>query len=263
MKMIIADLDGTLVYKKEMSDKTKQTIQRLQDEGYVFTLATGRHKDAVKSMAKTLNIKWPIICTNGAMIYDFNQQKVLHQDVIEPTVANRVLALLNQHQTDYLLYTTQVIVSNQSAKALLESRIGAFESVVVEFEQIEPYLKQGLLKILIIEPNEDKFNALRTRLSQIDDVYVLSSQASFIDVGNKIASKGRALSILCEHLSIPLTEVLSIGDQENDLSMVQIAGIGVAMGDCEATLKENAYYVTKPFKEDGFTHAINTFIFKQ
>lgn len=262
MKMIIADLDGTLVYKKEMSDKTKQTILRLQNEGYVFTLATGRHKDAVKSMAKTLNIKWPIICTNGAMIYDFNQQKVLHQDVIEPTVANQVLTLLNQQQTDYLLYTTQVIVSNQSAKALLESRIGTFESVVVESEQIEPYLKQGLLKILIIEPNEHKFNTLRTTLSRIDDVYVLSSQASFIDVGNKIASKGRALNILCEHLGIPLTEVLSIGDQENDLSMVQIAGIGVAMGDGETTLKENASYVTKPFKEDGFTHAINTFIFK-
>lgn len=262
MKMIIADLDGTLIYKKEMSDKTKETIQRLQDEGYVFTLATGRHKDAVKSMAKTLDIRWPIICTNGAMIYDFKHQTVLYQDVIDPAVVSQVLAILNQQNTNYLLYTTQMIVSNQNAKALLESRIGTFESVVVDSKHLEPYLKQGLLKILIIEPNAVKFNALRTTLSQIDDVYVLSSQTSFIDVGNKIASKGRALHILCQHLGIPLAEVLSIGDQENDLSMVQIAGVGVAMGDGEDSLKQQAKFVTKPFKEEGFTYAINTFIFK-
>jgi hypothetical protein len=262
MKMIIADLDGTLVHKKEMSDKTKQTIQRLQNEGYLFTLATGRHKDAVRTMSQALNITLPIICTNGAMIYDFQQEKTLHQDLIDPQVANQVLSLLDENQTNYLLYTTQSIVSTRSAKTLLESRIGTFDSVVVESNQIQSYVSLGLLKILIIEPNDIHFNDLRLKLSKIDSVYVLSSQASFLDIGNKVANKGRALKILCDQLGLPLTAVLSIGDQENDLTMIQLAGIGVAMGDGDAILKEQAKYVTKSFKEDGFTHAINTLIFK-
>jgi hypothetical protein len=213
-------------------------------------------------MAEALNITLPIICTNGAMIYDFQHQTVLHQDTIDPKVAIQVLSILDQHQTHYLLYTTQSIVSTQSAKTLLESRIGVFESLVVESTQIQSYLALGLLKILIIEPDDVKFSQLRTLLSAIEGVYVLSSQASFIDVGNIVANKGRALKILCEKLGIPLESVLSIGDQENDLTMIQLAGIGVAMGDGEATLKQQAKFVTKSFKEDGFTHAIKTFIFK-
>lgn len=262
MKMIIADLDGTLVYKKEMSDTTLDTIQKLQQNGYLFTLATGRHKDATKAMVEKLQVNLPVICTNGAFIYDFKKEQVIHQDVIDEAIALKVMSILEASHTDYLLYTTQSIVSTVEAKNRLEARIGTFDSITVESHALTSYVSLGLLKILIIEPDSVKFDQLRQTLSQIEAVYVLSSQPSFIDVGNKIASKGRALEILCQYLSVPLEQVLAIGDQENDLTMVQKAGLGIAMGDGEDALKRQAKFVTKPFKEDGFTHAINTFIFK-
>lgn len=263
MKLIIADLDGTLISKQQMSDSTKQTVQKLKEQGYLFTLATGRHKDATRRVAGELKVDLPVICTNGAFIYDFKTEKVIHQDTIDAISVKKVLDILNEQKSSYLLYTTKSIVSNQTSKDKLAGRIGSFESLVVSEEKLLDYLPLGLLKILIIENDDIKFKQLRDKLSTLESVYVLSSQPSFIDVGNKVANKGRALEILSTYLGITLEEVLSIGDQENDLTMIQKAGIGVSMGDGEQALKEAADFITKPFIEDGFTYAINKFIFKE
>lgn len=260
MKMIIADLDGTLVSKKYMSESTKETIQWLQQQGYIFTFATGRHKDAVRPLVESLNIEYPVICTNGAFIYDFKTRTVLHQDTLDPFAIEEALKILDQSEADYLLYTTESIVSSKMAKQKLESKIGAFDSLVVEQCEWQPYIDLGLLKILVIEQDEIKFKNLRKSLETLKGVYVLSSQPTFIDIGNEIANKGRALEKLTSILGIALKDVLSIGDQENDLTMIEKAGVGVAMGDAEEILKEKADFVTKPFLEDGFVHAINTYI---
>lgn len=260
MKMIIADLDGTLVSKKYMSESTKETIQWLQQQGYIFTLATGRHKDAVRPLVESLNIEYPVICTNGSLIYDFKTRTVLHQDTLDPFAIEEALKILDQYEADYLLYTTESIVSTKMAKQKLESKIGAFDSLVVEQCEWQPYIDLGLLKILVIEQDEIKFKNLRKSLETLKGVYVLSSQPTFIDIGNEIANKGRALEKLTSRLGIALKDVLSIGDQENDLTMIEKAGVGVAMGDAEEILKEKADFVTKPFLEDGFVHAINTYI---
>lgn len=263
MKMIIADVDGTLIHQKVMSDMTKKTIQDLQQQGYIFSIATGRHKDATKSLVKDLNVDYPVICTNGALIYDFKHHKIIHQDVIDSKSVTEVLSILNQNDTSFLLYTTQMIVSTQTSKDKLESRIGAFDSLVVKAEKLNDYLSIGLVKILIIESDPLKFNHLKTNLSNIENVYVLSSQPTFIDVGNKNASKGRSLEVLCQYLDISLSDVLSIGDQENDLTMIEKAGLGVAMGNGEDVLKQKADFITKPVEEDGFTYAIHKLIFKK
>lgn len=263
MKLVIADLDGTLIHKNEMSIHTRNTILALKEQGYLFTLATGRHKDATKKLVSELNIDLPVICTNGAFIYDYQKSQVIHQDIIDPKYVNHALNILDHAQANYLLYTTQHIVSTKQAKENLEARIGQFESVITDSNNLHTYLSLGLLKILVIEYDETKFKSLRTALETLEGVYVLSSQAGFIDIGNRVANKGRALEILTKYLNIPLDEVFAIGDQENDLTMIQKAGIGVAMGNGEEALKQSADFITKPFKEDGFTYAINKFIFNK
>lgn len=260
MKMIIADLDGTLISKKFMSPSTRRTIERLQQNGFIFTVATGRHKDAVRNLVKELKIDYPVICTNGALIYDFKSEQMLHQDSVDSSIVYQVIEILNAKRADYLLYTTQSIVSSASAKARLESKIGPFESVVAEPKDWPSYIALGILKILVIEPDAERFNILRKRLEQVNDVYVLSSQPTFIDIGNKIANKGRALERLTQYLNVPLDKVLSIGDQENDITMIEKAGIGVAMADGDALLKNKANFVTKSFDQEGFSYAIQTLI---
>lgn len=262
MKLIVADLDGTLINKKVMSDQTKKTILNLQEKGIAFTLATGRHKDATRNLVKALNIHLPVICTNGASIYDFDSDIVIHQDNIEKETVKLVLSILDKHQVDYLIYTNENIVSTVEAKEKLHKRIGDFDSIVSPKNSLDNYLELGVLKVLVIENNNQILNQVKQELGLISDIYLLQSQPAFLDIGSKRASKGRALEILSTYLNISLNETLAIGDQENDLSMIQTAKIGVAMGNAEDILKQKASFITKTIDEEGFTHAINMFVFK-
>ena len=86
---------------------------------------------------------------------------------------------------------------------------------------------------------------------------IVYNQPTFLDIGHVLSTKGRALSLLAKHLCISLKDVIAIGDQENDISMIEAAGIGIAMGDGQEMLKKKADYITSPFHENGFTKAIN------
>ncbi|MDY0210962.1 MAG: Cof-type HAD-IIB family hydrolase [Acholeplasma sp.] len=262
MKLIVADLDGTLIHKKMMTDQTKTTIALLQKSGFMFTLATGRHKDATRKLVEALNIHIPVICTNGAVIYDFDREQSIHKDIIDEAIVKAVLTVLDSYKTDYLIYTTENIVSTKKAKDKLHERIGTFDSVVVDPNERLSFLSTGVLKILLIEENDKILDDIRHKLKDIKGIYLLQSQKSFLDIGNIEANKGRALEKLALHLGISLEEVLAIGDQENDLSMIKKAKIGVAMGNAEDILKKEASFITKPFDEEGFTYAIERFILK-
>ena len=261
MKLVVADLDGTLIYKKKISEVTKQTILKLKKEGYLFTLATGRHKDAVKPIYEELNIDLPVICANGAFMYDFKKKKVIHQEVIEEEVVRQLLSVCDYYEVDYLLYTTESVVSAPRAKQNLINRIGAFNSIVVKPGELKNFIKCGIIKILVIESDEKRLRTLKEALKEFKGIQSLQSQPSFLDIGSIFASKGRALERLAVYLDVSLSEVVAIGDQENDLSMIQRAGLGIAMGNGQEMLKEKASFVTKNFDEDGFSYAIDRFIF--
>lgn len=261
MKLIVADLDGTLIHKKWMSNETIHTIKKLQEEGYMFTIATGRHMQATKSFVKELNIIYPVICTNGGVIYDFQHNVVIHQEVIPSTVVYHVLNLLNHYALNYLIYTTKDIVSFQNAKDKLEERIGLIESKVITEQDIHKHVEMGVLKILIIDERDSMINHIKQQLSQIPQLNMVQSQASFLDIGSNLASKGRALRMLAKHLNVALEDIIAIGDQENDISMIEVAGIGVAMGQGDEILKSKADYITKSFEEEGFTFAINEIVY--
>lgn len=263
MKMVVADLDGTLVHQKKMSKETRQTIHQLKEDGYYFTLATGRHKDATRALVEELNIGLPVILTNGACIYDYKNETVIHQDTLEKALLEQLLRIINQKGVAYLIYTTKQIVSSKVAKDKLEKRIGTFESVIVELEEERAYLEDDVLKLLVIEEDKDLLNELKETLKTIKGIYLLQSQPQFLDIGNQLASKGRALKRLANHLGIDLKDVLAIGDQENDLSMILEAGVGVAMANAETILKEHADYVTKSVTEEGFTYAVKTLIYQK
>lgn len=260
MKLIVADLDGTLLHKKNISSQTIDTINKLKDQGYLFTLATGRHMQATKPIVDELKIELPVICTNGAFIYDFNSNHVIHQETIPFEVVENTLQLLNQYNLDYLIYTTSHIVSTQRSKEKLEQRIGQVNSKVITHETLKEEIEQGVLKILVIDERDDMIHHIKKMLNQESSLNMVQSQKAFLDIGFYKASKGRALTILAKYLAIDLSDILAIGDQENDISMIEVSGVGVAMGQGDEVLKSKANFITKSFNDEGFTYAINELI---
>lgn len=263
MKLIVADLDGTLVLKKQVTKETLETVKKIKEEGHLFTIATGRHMDATRDMVRLFDVHLPVICGNGAIIYDFDQDKIIHQQTILAETVQSIMALCDVYDVDFLLYTTKHIVSTKKASEKLFSRIGSFDVKLVEKHELEQYIELGVIKILVIDDRNDVISSLKKALHTKKDVHYVQSQTSFLDIGHALSTKGRALKILSEHIQISLKHVIAIGDQENDISMIENAGVGVSMGDGDEALKKSADFITKTFHEEGFSEAINHLLFNK
>lgn len=260
MKLIVADLDGTLVLKQETTQQTKKTIHVLKEKGYLFTIATGRHYHAAQPFVEMFDVDLPVICSNGAFIYDYKKKEVLHQQLIEEKVVSWVMKACDEVGVDFLVYTTQAIYATERAKQKLMARLGDVKVHVKERNELDQITSQGVVKVLVIEDEEYKRNSLRMKLNQEPTIKYVQSQPAFLDIGHKLSEKGNALVILSNILHIDLQDILAIGDQENDISMIKHAGVGVAMGDGEPLLLDVADFITKSFHEEGFSYAIKHFI---
>ncbi len=116
--------------------------------------------------------------------------------------------------------------------------------------------KQAVKKIEIAF-NDLKFrDDLYTYLQTLKDVTIVSSHHTNIEATNQNVSKGLALEFLIDQLNLNKDETLAIGDNDNDLSMIQMAGIGIAMKNSSPLLLENADLITASIDDDGFTKAI-------
>lgn len=262
MKLIVADLDGTIVHNKVITNKSKETIKRLQNEGYIFTIATGRHVDTAVSVIEELNISGPVITNNGAVVLNPSTNTILSENFIDEETVEKAILLCDETNTPYILYKSQEIVGTKESCDLLEGRIGKVNKVatIVSKEELRNYHKD-VVKILMIEESDQKYKFLQKSMTEIKGINVVASSFAFLDIVHEDSSKGNGLRTLCNYYGVTLNDCVTIGDQENDISMVQVAKTGIAMGNANPLLKEVANVITKSYENDGFTYAMKKFVF--
>ena len=261
-KWIVADLDGTLVHQNQISKEDKDTVSTLQKNGYIFTIATGRHYTSAIKIVKELEIAFPVICNNGALVIDPVSNRIYSEHLLSSSTVKEIMNQCNLIGIHYLLYTKKRVIGTAQAKAKLLEHIGDVPIDEVANPFMDEHLDEGILKILMIENDTDKRTQIQQKLKSFKDISHVASNTNFIDVGSKQSSKGNALAFLAKHLVLPLSSCIAIGDQENDTSMLVRAGIGIAMGNAVDSLKDIADYVTAPYSEHGFSQAIDAFVIK-
>ena len=262
MKLIVADLDGTLIHKG-FTKETLHTVKKLQDQGYIFTIATGRHINIAKKYIKELNVKHPVIYSNGAHIYDMENDKIIYQAFIEESSALETIRICRQFHIDFIIYKVDQVYATKQSKDKLEAKVGKYDLDILSDEDIELCVRDGVVKILIFDDDVKRIQEVRKSLSQIQSIYPIQSHPNYLEVSHHLVNKGNALKILADYLKISLKDTMAIGDQENDIKMIQVAGIGVAMGDGNPLLLDEANFVTKSFEDNGFTYAVEHLIFKK
>ncbi|MDO9628648.1 MAG: Cof-type HAD-IIB family hydrolase [Acholeplasmataceae bacterium] len=261
MKLVVADLDGTLIHSKGFSKETLKTVKKLQEQGIIFTIATGRHIITAKDYVKELHVKYPVIYSNGAYIYDHENKKVIHEALIDKLTALKTMKVCSKYNLDFIIYTVDNIYATKKSRDKLVSKVGKYDLEVVSEEELKSCVGNGVIKILVFDDDVERIIEARNILSQIKDIYPIQSSRSYIDIGHHSVNKGNALTILAKHLNVSLENCMAIGDQENDLQMIQVAGVGVAMGDGNVLLKDEADYITKSFEENGFSYAVEKYFF--
>lgn len=263
-KLIAIDIDDTLLNEhNQVTEKTKQALKAAQDAGVTITLATGRMFASAQQIAKQIELNVPIITYQGSLVKTLVDEKVLYQRDVPKEAALQLLEYAKEHQLHLQLYVNDTlygIEDNERIKAYSRNSNIPYK-IEADFNRL---INEPNHKMLIIDEPEildSHIPILQEKLGHV--LHITKSKPNFLEFMHKEGTKGEALKHLAQYFNCDLSETIAIGDAWNDREMIQVAGLGIAMGNAVEPLKALADYITLSHNEDGVAYAINKFIFNQ
>lgn len=255
--LLCSDIDDTLMNsRKEITETVRTAITYFQREGGHFTLATGRAVSGSAICLDSVTPDVPVICHNGATLYDVQAAKYIKTCPLDAgvlPVVEDVAALFPA--TCMEIYTESDIIFHSINDLVLEHiHNERMPDIRQDFHDITvPWIKV----VFVQKPEETA--ALRTYLekSGLEGRYhLVQSTPFYYEILPRHVNKGAMLLTLAESLGIPRERVVAVGDNENDLEMIEEAGTGVAMGNAISLLKRRAQIVTLDNDHNGVSHLI-------
>lgn len=269
-KLICIDMDGTLLDdKKNVSEANIKAIKMARDKGIKVVIATGRVFSFTWYYYKLLGIKGPAITSNGALIEERGAEKSIYKSPFKFEDCVEILKLLKKYDIVPCFYTDKGILSQElkfAAKGYEEFNKDKEEefrikvSIVNDWEKCFKENDGNILKTFVMAEDNDRIIKLRKELEKYPQFSVTSSSPVNFEIMKKGVDKGRAVSILASYYGISMDEVICIGDSENDTTMIECAGLGIAMENATDELKNKAKYVTDTNNNDGVAKAIEKFV---
>ncbi len=279
VKLIATDMDGTLLNAAhEVSQENIEAIQYAQSRGVTVTIATGRAFYEANDPIKPTGLKVPYICLNGAEVRD-ESFDIVHTSSLNHELYQRIRNVLVRENIYYQIYTNFGIYTEDPERDLAiyldiakysgqqpdvekirqhinhRIEIGTLK-VVNNYDNIESVTGELIMKVLAHNTDLDKIARVKAELSESSNLAVSSSSKGNLEITHIDAQKGLALCAIAEKLGIDMKDTMAIGDNLNDKSMLDRAGIAVAMDNALPELKENATFVTASNEESGVAKAI-------
>ncbi len=266
-KLIILDLDGTLTNdKKEITPHTLETILKAEEMGIKVVLASGRPTYGIAPIAKRLKLDeygGYILSYNGGEIINWQTGELLYKNLLEPEILPYLYQCAKENDFAIMTYDGEYVVTESPDDQYVKR---ASLVNVMPIKEVENFLEavtpRPISKCLIMgEANklamlERKMNAtLQGRMG------VFRSEPYFLELVPKGIDKAKSSAYLLNSLGINREEMIAIGDGFNDVSLIQYAGLGIAMANAQEIVRQNANYITLSNEEDGVAHAIEKFIF--
>lgn len=267
-KLLVLDLDGTLTNtRKEVTEYTRTTLIRAQEQGLKIVLASGRPTYGIAPLANLLQLnrfEGYVLSYNGGEIIDWKTGELLYKNLLDPEV---------------LPYLYQCACDNDFAIVTYDG-----EYVLTERPDDEYVLKEALLNVMKIKKVENFLKAVQhpiakclivgepTRLATLeksmhehlhDRMGVFRSEPYFLELVPKGIDKAQSLAVLLNEIGMTKEEMIAVGDGFNDLSMIKYAGMGVAMSNAQPIVKENADFITLSNEEDGVAHVVEKFVLSE
>lgn len=264
-QLLVLDLDGTLTNsRKEITAPTRKALLEIQQAGKTVVLASGRPTPGVLPLAEELRLHdygGYILSYNGARIIHCRSKEVIYNRTLPPDVIRPIYEIAHPYEVDILTYGNDRILSggkvNQYSE--LESRINRLP--IHPSENWAEEVTFPVNKILIsgdpavtaaLEP------VMKAHFHSYLNIY--RSDPFFLEIMPSKIDKAYSLQKLLSSISLTADEMICCGDGYNDISMIEYAGLGVAMANAQPFLLEKADYVTKSNDEDGVLHVIDHFM---
>ena len=262
-RLLAIDLDGTLLTPlphKHITPRTYKALRQASGAGMIIVIATGQTLSVLQSVCAGLPLSAPQIIENGAIIADINSGIIFHEQLIPPELilpALSALRALGLYRAYHTLHRVYVDKDTPRARNWYRPPV----SPVIEIEDVASLYPLSCIKVAGIG-EESTLREKRRELERIFDRKLYVSQSSFdiIELLHPEVSKGNALGIIATDLHIKPEEIVAFGDNHNDIGMLQVAGLGVAMGNAHEEVKMAADYVTLSNAEDGVAVVIEDLV---
>lgn len=247
--LIMIDCDGTLKHSDgTISVRSKKIISNLKENGNLIVLCTARPRYYTSKMALEINSDEYLISSNGTEIYDTRNKKIIWASYLEKrqieklykyACSNNVRIIFVTENTEY---ATQFIRNDN--QILLTD---------LNFNEV---LNNNVKQVMIIGKEKDKITIIKDKIIAENELNIIDSSSTnreevWFSVVSNTSSKGIALLKLADYLNIDYNNTIAIGNDKNDISMIQIAHIGVAVDNAQREVKEVANVITKSNDEDG------------
>jgi hypothetical protein len=260
-RVVALDVDGTLLDRGcPVSELDREAIQRALAAGVVVTLATGRMFPLVEPLVRLLGLTAPTICYGGALIVDPMAVRPLYQCGIPRTLAVEVIRVARNRgltarvYVDSSVYVERIEVGAYNYESL--TRVNA-----IAIDDLERFLTEDPSHLAIDAPPEVTRGLVGEMREQFSGrLNVTTGHPLLTEFGHPSVHKGSALRWLCAHVGIPVTRSIAIGDDWNDVEMLRVAGLGIAMGNAHPDVLALADVVVPSVGDSGVAHALERFV---
>jgi len=266
-KILFTDLDGTLLNsERQISYENRLAIKKALERNHKVVIATGRPLPSAVHLVEDLGLNYEgcyAITYNGGLIYDTFQKKAIFKTTLPLEYVNYIFDVAKENKIHCHTYSDDSVISEKLTNELKKY----CNRIIVPYELVENIhtdLVNEPVKVIMIDFTEqNKLNKIKDELSDWchGKINCSFSNPFFLEFGSLKATKGNAVNYLCNYLNIPIENSIAVGDEENDISMIQSAGIGIAMANATNGIKEYADYITEHNNNNhGISEVIKKFL---
>ena len=288
-KLIAIDIDGTLINSYgEITNENKNAVKKANEAGINVILASGRNYATIQNFSNDLNLNKYAICGNGSSIYDIKNNKVIYEKTLSKEKVLDIIKICEENSIYYNIYTESSILTqklNYNTLVYYNENLkkqDGKKTYINIIENLYKYVKESeidkYLKVTICDDSQVIFKNILKTLKNIKEIDVLDVEHMsrkiiktgsteikveyfYTEVTAENTDKWNAIKFLAKELGIENKEVLTIGDNINDKTMIENAGLGIAMGNSNPSIKEVADCVVNDNDSSGVAQAINKFVF--
>lgn len=264
-KLLVTDIDDTLLTTdKRITDNVKAKLSAAQDAGVTLAIASGRLPIGVRPFVDALHIPERggyYLAFNGGLILNA-QGNIVHGSVLDLKYLHAVYKALRPYDVAVLVHQQDKIFTDNNQNSYSYTEPQALGQPLHLVDDLLTYVDWDLHKILIAgEPEILKEVEPVLKAQFGDELDIFLSAPWFLDVMPKGVTKGAGIRYIADKLGVSMDEVIACGDSYNDISMIEAAGLGVAMQNAEDALKAEADYITeRDCDHDGIAEVVEKFI---
>jgi 5-amino-6-(5-phospho-D-ribitylamino)uracil phosphatase len=274
IKLLALDIDGTLLTSRgELTPRNRAALAEARKMGVETILLTGRRFVSAYSLMQEVGLDMPLICHNGALTKEIRTLETLALHPLKIEIACEVIRAARHYGTDMVCscdeergFGTMITEGISETNSSLRRYLNRYRDSLVEVTDLIEHIKHPPIQLMFSGPcaEMDEFAAhlqsalggrirvFKTRYPQFD--------LTILDAVDILVSKGDSLARVADQYGIASQEMMAIGDNHNDLTMLHYAGLGIVMANAEEELKQLGFALTSSNDEDGVAEAIEKFI---